>query len=266
MNNKLMPIKMKNKKSLIYLEELKRICIKNGNIDLNALIQIWEQVPDKVKIDILPIIMGEFSISKNELGENSEDVNLVGNLWMYTPKKIQEATIEKVISSLIVDKENNEKMIQLENLNTLLYATKDKKIISKKIGKIIKELNNSQIINLEEAYKEIYNELPATTNYGLFNIIRMNRKKHPIKLNKKGMELLANKINKDVPIILEVKNVGELTDVEIQNFLDRGINIQYIRLKGKEDEDIKNADYVKNAERLPYNLDTYIKCRKKLIK
>ena len=267
MNNKLIPIKMKNKKSLVYLEELKRICIKNGSIDLNTLIKIWEQVPDKVKIDILPIIMGEFSLSKNELGENiEEDVNLVGNLWIYTPKKTQESTIEKVISSLIVDKGNNEKIIELENLKTLLYATKDKKIISKKIEKILKVLNNSQIINLEEAYKELYNELPATTDYSRFNIIRMNRKRYPIKLNKKGMELLSNKINKDVPIILEVKNAGELTNIEIQNFLDRGFNIQYIKLNGKEDEDRHNTDDEQNIQKLPYKLDTYIKCREKIDK
>jgi len=233
MNNKLIPIKMKNKKSLEYLEELKRTCIKNGNIDLNTLIQIWEQVPDKVKIDILPILIGEFSISKNELGEIIEDVSLVGNLWIHTPKRIQKATIEKVISSLIVDTENNKKMIQLENLNTLLFATKDKKVISKNIGKILKELNNSQIINLEEAYKEIYNELPETTDYSRFNIIRINRKKQSIKLDKKGLELLSTKINKNVPIILEVKNVGELNNIEIQDFLNKGLNIQYVRLKRK---------------------------------
>lgn len=266
MNNKLVPVKVKKNKSLQYLEELKKICIKNGSMNINTLINIWKQVPDKVKIDILPIIIKENSISKNESGESIENANLVGNLWMYTPKKIQEATIEKVISSLIIDMGNNEKMIELENLNTLLYATQDKRIISKKIGKILNELNNPQIINVEEAYKEIYNELPEVTDYSRFNVFRMNMKKHPIKLSKKGIELLSNKINNEIPIILEVRNVGELSNIEIQNFLDRGFNIQYIRLKGIEDEEITKKDEKKHVERLPYNLDTYIKCREKIDK
>ena len=107
MNNKVE--KIKNKKSLEYLRELKKVCLKNKNININILVQLWQQVPDKVKVDILPAIMQEFAISKNEFGENIEDVNLVGNLWLCTPKKVQEATIGQVISSLIVDKGNNEK-------------------------------------------------------------------------------------------------------------------------------------------------------------
>ena len=155
MNNKLILLKRKNNKSLEYLEELKKICIKNGKINLNALCQVWQQVPNKVKMDILPIIIKEFSINKDEGVENTvEDVNLVGNLWMYTPKKIQETTIEKAIASLIVERENNEKIIQLENLQTLLYATKDKRVIRKNIGKILKVLNDSKITNIEEAYKD----------------------------------------------------------------------------------------------------------------
>lgn len=261
MNNISLPIKAKNRKSSIYLEELKKICIKNGEIDVNTLIMAWKQVPNKIKIDILPTLMREFSITKdNILGKNIENVTLIGNLWMYTPKRIQEVTIEKAISSLTVDTEDGKKIIELENLNALLFATKDKKIISKKIGEISKELNNTQIINSEEAYKEIYNQLPVTTNYNCFNIIRMNRKKYPIKLNKDGMNLLSNKINKGIPIILEVKNVGELSNIEIQNFLDRGFNIQYIILSGEEDK----ANVIKHVERLPYNLDTYIKCREKI--
>lgn len=262
MNNKVE--KIKNKKSLEYLRELKKVCIKNGNININILVQLWQQVPDKVKVDILPAIMQEFAISKNEFGENIEDVNLVGNLWLCTPKKVQEATIGQVISSLIVDKGNNEKVIELENLNTLLYATKDKNIISKKIGDILKVLDDPQIINSEEAYKEIYNKLPVTTNYSLFNIIRINRKGYPIKLDKRGLELLSNKINKKVPIILEVKNAGELSNIEIQNYLDNGFNIQYIKLKGEEDENNPKSDTEKHVERLPYDLDTYMKCREKI--
>ena len=60
MNNKLILLKRKNNKSLEYLEELKKICIKNGKINLNALCQVWQQVPNKVKMDILPIIIKEF--------------------------------------------------------------------------------------------------------------------------------------------------------------------------------------------------------------
>ena len=154
MNNKLILLKRKNNKSLEYLEELKKICIKNGKINLNALCQVWQQVPNKVKMDILPIIIKEFSINKDEGVENTvEDVNLVGNLWMYTPKKIQETTIEKAIASLIVERENNEKIIQLENLQTLLYATKDKRVIRKNIGKILKVLNDSKITNIERHIK-----------------------------------------------------------------------------------------------------------------
>lgn len=265
MNNKLIPKKVKNNKSLEYLEELKKICIKNGKIDYNALIQIWEQVPDKVKIDILPIIIKEFSISKSETENNNEEnVNLVGNLWGYTPKKVQEATIEEVISSLIVDTDHNEKIIELENLSTLLYATKDKKIISKKIGNILKVLNDSKVTNVDEAYKELYNELPETTDYSLFNVFKINRRRNPIKLNKKGIKLLENKLKKNVPIILEISDAGELSNTEIQDFLDRGFNIKYIRLKGKEDEHVKKMDEERHVERLPYTLETYKKCREKI--
>lgn len=261
MNNKLILLKRKNNKSLEYLEELKKICIKNGKINLNALCQVWQQVPNKVKMDILPIIIKEFSINKDEGVENTvEDINLVGNLWMYTPKKIQETTIEKAIASLIVERENNEKIIQLENLQTLLYATKDKRVIRKNIGKILKVLNDSKITNIEEAYKELYNELPLTTDYNLLNIFRINKRKNPIKLDKKGIKLLENKLKKNVPIILEVSNVGELSDTDIQKYLDKGLDIEYIRLIGNGYE----AEYGRNIERLPYRIETYRKCRQKI--
>lgn len=263
MNNKLILLKRKNNKSLEHLEEIKKICIKNGKINLNALCQVWQQVPNKVKIDILPIIIKEFSINKDELIENIvEDVNLVGNLWMYTPKKIQEATIEKVMASLIVEKENDEKIIQLENLQTLLYATKDKRIISKNIGKILKVLNDSKITNIEEAYKELYNELPLTTDYNFLNIFRINKRKNPIKLDKKGIKLLENKLKKNVPIILEVSDAGELSNTEIQKYLDKGLNIQYIRLIGNENGN--ECEYGRNTARLPYSIETYRKCRQKI--
>lgn len=263
MNNKLILLKRKNNKSLEHLEEIKKICIKNGKINLNALCQVWQQVPNKVKIDILPIIIKEFSINKDELVENIvEDVNLVGNLWMYTPKKIQEATIEKVMASLIVEKENDEKIIQLENLQTLLYATKDKRIISKNIGKILKVLNDSKITNIEEAYKELYNELPLTTDYNFLNIFRINKRKNPIKLDKKGIKLLENKLKKNVPIILEVSDAGELSNTEIQKYLDKGLNIQYIRLIGNENGN--ECEYGRNTARLPYSIETYRKCRQKI--
>ena len=263
MNNKLILLKRKNNKSLEHLEEIKKICIKNGKINLNALCQGWQQVPNKVKIDILPIIIKEFSINKDELIENIvEDVNLVGNLWMYTPKKIQEATIEKVMASLIVEKENDEKIIQLENLQTLLYATKDKRIISKNIGKILKVLNDSKITNIEEAYKELYNELPLTTDYNFLNIFRINKRKNPIKLDKKGIKLLENKLKKNVPIILEVSDAGELSNTEIQKYLDKGLNIQYIRLIGNENGN--ECEYGRNTARLPYSIETYRKCRQKI--
>ena len=263
MNNKLILLKRKNNKSLEHLEEIKKICIKNGKINLNALCQVWQQVPNKVKIDILPIIIKEFSINKDELVENIvEDVNLVGNLWMYTPKKIQEATIEKVMASLIVEKENDEKIIQLENLQTLLYATKDKRIISKNIGKILKVLYDSKITNIEEAYKELYNELPLTTDYNFLNIFRINKRKNPIKLDKKGIKLLENKLKKNVPIILEVSDAGELSNTEIQKYLDKGLNIQYIRLIGNENGN--ECEYGRNTARLPYSIETYRKCRQKI--
>lgn len=263
MNNKLILLKRKNNKSLEHLEEIKKICIKNGKINLNALCQVWQQVPNKVKIDILPIIIKEFSINKDELVENIvEDVNLVGNLWMYTPKKIQEATIEKVMVSLIVEKENDEKIIQLENLQTLLYATKDKRITSKNIGKILKVLNDSKITNIEEAYKELYNELPLTTDYNFLNIFRINKRKNPIKLDKKGIKLLENKLKKNVPIILEVSDAGELSNTEIQKYLDKGLNIQYIRLIGNENGN--ECEYGRNTARLPYSIETYRKCRQKI--
>lgn len=258
MNNKLILSRRKNNKSLEYLEELKKICIKNGKINQNALNQVWEQVPNKVKIDILPIIIKEFSINKGEILENTEEnVNLVGNLWLHTPKKIQEATIGKAIASLIVEKENNEKIIQLENLSTLLYATKDKRVISKNIGKILKILNDSKITNIEEAYKELYNELPLTTDYKFLNVFRINKRKNPIKLDKKGIKLLENKLKKDVPIIIEVSDAGEMSNTEIQEYLDKGLNIQYIRLK-------ENIGYGRNVEKLPYRIDTYRKCRQKI--
>lgn len=251
MNNELISVKKYNK-SLDYLENLEQFCLKCAFVDYYGILGIWNKIPDKIKVEILPTLIKDFSLYKNESEANAQNVDFIGNIWLNTPLKVQKKSIKSVILSLI-ESEDNKKMAEMQNLDALLFATTHKSLISNSITKILDEIGFLDLINEDEVCKKLYSYLPKTMNYSFFNILKINQKKAIIKLDKSGAEKLLNKLSNHVPVILEIENASELSNEEINKFLNNGVNIKYVNLKNS----------VNNNE-LPYNLKTYMACRKKI--
>lgn len=215
-------------------------------------LQTWQKIPDKYKLDLLPTLIKNYAFYDSESETNNQISEFIGNIWGSTPSKVQKKSFKAVIPCFIEDDGNN-KMAEMENLDILLFTTINKSIISNSMAQILNYIKSLGIINEDEVFRRLYSYLPKTTNYNFFNILKINQRKSIIKLDKNGAKKLSNKLSNKVPIILEIKNASELSNNEITEFLNNGVNLQYIHLKEET-----------NALAVPYDLKTYMECRKKI--
>jgi len=215
-------------------------------------LQTWQKIPDKYKLDLLPTLIKKYAFYGSESETNTKSSEFIGNIWGSTPSKVQKKSFKAVIPCFIEDDGNN-KMAEMENLDILLFATINKSIISNSMEQILNYIKSLGIINEDEVYRKLYSYLPKTTNYNFLNILKINQRKSIIKLDKNGAKKLSNKLSNKVPIILEIKNASELSNNEITEFLNNGVNLQYIHLKDET-----------NELAVPYDLKTYMACRKKI--
>lgn len=88
MNNELISVKKYNK-SLDYLKKFEQFCLKGAFVDYYSILRIWNKIPEKIKVEILPTLIKDFSLYKNESEANAQNVDFIGNIWLNTPLKVQ---------------------------------------------------------------------------------------------------------------------------------------------------------------------------------
>ena len=61
MNNELISVKKYNK-SLDYLKKIEQFCLKGAFVDYYSILRIWNKIPEKIKVEILPTLIKDFSL------------------------------------------------------------------------------------------------------------------------------------------------------------------------------------------------------------